>query len=184
MNLEDDLLKISGEEVSLQRSRPADKIQTCFRAILEETVDLPPHAESIIPVRAEGLSHIGEKWGILEPVVETSYAADGLMIGRTLVNLREPSVPVRVMNLGDNPRRIKKGSVIAMGDTVQSILGLQSCHNGRIQDVNVRYQSTCRSCTSEVYLGSTLVNSSKSAICFANSLIYFLRDNMISGKQM
>jgi hypothetical protein len=106
VNLEDDLLKISGEEVLLQRPQPADQSQTCFRAILEETVDLPPHAESIIPVRTEGLSH-SEKWGILEPAVEKSYASDGLMIGRTLVDLRDPSVPVRVMNLGDNPKRVQ-----------------------------------------------------------------------------
>ena len=136
VNLEDDFLKISGEEVPLQRSRPADKVQACFRAILEETVDLPPHAESIIPARTEGLSHIDEKWGILEPTVEKSYASDGLMIGKTLVNLQEPSVPVRVMNLSDSPKRIKKGSVIAVGDTVQSVLVLQSCHNERIEDLD------------------------------------------------
>ena len=136
MNLEDDFLKISGEEVPLQRSRPAGKVQACFRAILEETVDLPPHAESIIPARTEGLSHIDEKWGILEPTVEKSYASDGLMIGKTLVNLQEPSVPVRVMNLSDSPKRIKKGSVIAVGDTVQSVLVLQSCHNERIEDLD------------------------------------------------
>ncbi len=92
---------------------------------------MPPHAESIIPVRTEGLPH-SEKWGILEPAVQKSYASDGLMIGRTLVDLREPSVPVRVMNLSDNPKRIKKGSVIAVGDVVQSVL-IQSSHNEGIQ---------------------------------------------------
>ena len=80
---------------------------------------MPPHAESIIPART-GLSHIDEKWGILEPTIEKLYALDGLMIGWTLVNLWEPSVPVWA-------RRINKGSVIviAMGDTVQSVLGVQ-----------------------------------------------------------
>ena len=100
---------------------------------------MPSHAESIIPARTEGLSNLGEKWG---PAVEKSYASDGLMIGRTVVNLWEPSVSVRVISLRDNPRRIKKGSVmmIAMGDTVQSVLGLQSCHNERLQISMVRYR--------------------------------------------
>ena len=134
VNLEEDLLRISGEEVPLQRLSPADRIQTCFRVILEETVDLPPHAESIVPVKAEGLPCSDERWGILEPAVEKPYASDGLMIGRTLVNLREPLVPVRVMNLSDNPRRIKKGSMIAVGGFVQSVLGTQSCHNEEIRE--------------------------------------------------
>ena len=38
------------------------------------------------------------------------------------------------MNLSDNVRRIKKGSVIAMGDFVQSVLGIQTCHSRKIQE--------------------------------------------------
>ena len=87
VKLEEDIFQIHSEEVPLQRPL-ADRIQTCFRVILEETVDLPPHAESIVPVKAEGLPNGGERWGILEPAVEKPYASDGLMIGRTLVDLR------------------------------------------------------------------------------------------------
>ena len=87
VNLEDDLLKISGEEVPLRRPSPADQSQTCFRAVLEETVDLPPHAECIVPVKAEGLPCGGGRWGILESAAEKPYVSDGLMIGRTLVDL-------------------------------------------------------------------------------------------------
>lgn len=87
VNLEEDIFQIHSEEVPLQRPL-ADQIQTCFRMILEETVDLPPHAESIVPVKAERLPNGGERWEILEPAVEKPYASDGLMIGRTLVDLR------------------------------------------------------------------------------------------------
>ena len=73
---------------------------------------------------------------------------------------------MRVMNLSDNPRRIKKGSVIAMGDTVRSILGLQSCHSERIEDVDGG------SCTSEVYLGSTLQQQVRTVLCEFSDLFY------------
>ena len=50
------------------------------------------------------------------------------------IDLREPLIPVRVMNLGDDLRRIKKGSVIASGGFVDSVLGTQSDHNGKAQN--------------------------------------------------
>ena len=52
------------------------------------------------------------------------------MIGRTLVDLRELLIPVHIMNL----RRIKKGSVIASSGFVESVLGIQSGHDGKAQN--------------------------------------------------
>ena len=85
VNLEEEIFQ-THDEVPLQRPM-AGQIQTCFRVILEETVDLPPHAESIVPVKAEGLPNGSERWEILEPPVEKLYASDSLMIGKTLVDL-------------------------------------------------------------------------------------------------
>ena len=56
------------------------------------------------------------------------------MIGRTLVDLNEPSVPVRVMNLSDHPKSIKKGSVIAKGEFVQCVYDTQACLRVNLQE--------------------------------------------------
>ena len=63
VNLED-IFQIHGEELPLQRPL-ADQIQT-FSVISEETVDLPPHAESIVRQKGYlmGVSD-GEYWSQL-----------------------------------------------------------------------------------------------------------------------
>jgi hypothetical protein len=43
-------------------------------------------------------------------------------VGRTLVNLQCPVLPVRVANLSDAERKIEKGSVIAECDAVESVM--------------------------------------------------------------
>ena len=46
VNLKDDTLRIGDEEVPLLRPTQAGLTQSCFRAVLEETIDLPPHSDS------------------------------------------------------------------------------------------------------------------------------------------
>ena len=50
---------------------------------------------------------------------------DGVMTGRTLVDLEKPTVPVRILNLTDKEKRIKKGASIAVCEPVQSVLSLK-----------------------------------------------------------
>ena len=57
-------------------------------------------------------------WGLLEPGAATSRAADGVLIGRTLVNLEREDVPLRLMNISDHPHRIKKGTELAVCEPV------------------------------------------------------------------
>ncbi len=45
----------------------------------------------------------------------------GLQVGWTLVDLGQPTVPVPLMNLTDQERRVQKGAEIAMCDAVQSV---------------------------------------------------------------
>ena len=134
VNLQDDTLRIDDEEVPLLRPTPAGLRQSCFRAVLEETIDLPPHSESVIPVRVEGLVHDSERLGILESDGEKPHSSNGLMTGRTLVDLREPLVPVRVTNLTEHPQRVKKGSVMAVGEVVQSVLVTDVWHCKKIRE--------------------------------------------------
>ena len=67
MNLKDSTLSIADEEVPLQRIKSRASNPPCYRAVLDETVNLPPHSESLVPVKIEGLQSTKDKWGILEP---------------------------------------------------------------------------------------------------------------------
>ena len=122
IDFQDDSLQIDDEEIPLQRVADAhqDTAQTCFRAILEATIDLPPNSESIVSARVDGLSHNSSRWGLSEP---STGQPDGVLTGRTLVDLRKPTVPVRLMNLTEKSLRVKKGSVMAYGEPVQSVFG-------------------------------------------------------------
>ena len=94
--------------------------KSCCRVILDKTIDLPPHSESLAPVKVEGLIPANGKWGILES--DSSNSIDGVMTGRTLVDLEKP---VRILNLTDKEKRIKKGASIAVCEPVQSVLRLK-----------------------------------------------------------
>ena len=67
----------------------------CYHAVLDEAVDLPPHSESLVPVKIERLYSTD----ILEPSRDGFCDIAGLMAGHTLVDLEQPTVPVRVLNL-------------------------------------------------------------------------------------
>ena len=85
-------------------------------------MNLPPHSESLVPVKIEGLQSTKDKWGILEPSGDGLYGIAGVMAGRTLVDLEQPMVPVRVLNLSEKEQRIKSGVAVAVCASVQSVL--------------------------------------------------------------
>ena len=80
----------------------------CCRVILDKTVDLPPHSESLAPVKIQGHLLMNGKWGILES--DGSHSIDGVMTGRTLVDLEKPTVPVRILNLTNKEKRNKNSA--------------------------------------------------------------------------
>ena len=125
VNLKDNSLRIGGEEVPLQRSNSELTSPPCCRVILDKTVDLPPHSESLAPVKIQGHLLTNGKWGILES--DSSHSIDGVMTGRTLVDLEKPTVPVRILNLTNKEKRIKKGASIVVCEPVQSVMALKEC---------------------------------------------------------
>ena len=119
MNLNDDILEIGDEEVPLQRIKSQPSDLPCYHAVLEETVNLPPQSESLVPVRIEGLPSATNKWGILEPSEDGLQGVAGIMAGRTLVDLDQPTVLVCMLNLSEKEQRIKSGVAVAMCAAVQ-----------------------------------------------------------------
>ena len=122
VNLKDSILSIGDEEVPLRRVKSQASNPPCYRAVLDETVNLPPHSESLVPVKMEGLQSTKDKWGILEPSADAMHGIAGVMAGRTLVDLELPTVPVRVLNLSEKEQRIKSGVAVAVCASVQSVL--------------------------------------------------------------
>ncbi len=55
---------------------------------------------------------------------ESVRSLDGLLIGRTLVNLHHGCIPLRLMNLSMEHRTIKKGMEMARGEPVSCVLPL------------------------------------------------------------
>ena len=112
---------IGDEEIPLQR--PASTtLPSCCRVLLENSVSLLPHSESIVPARVERHQAANSRWGVLEPAArEADHCLDGLLVGRTLVDLDQPVVPVRVMNLTDQQHNIRKGCEIAQCQSVLSV---------------------------------------------------------------
>ena len=120
VDVKDGVLCLGREEIPLSKPSAGALEQHCYRAVVARPVSLPPHSEVIVPARIEGLSG-GERWGILESAVTTSQDATPVLVGRTLVDLQRQEVPVRVMNLTHEPRRLRKGAALAQCEELMSI---------------------------------------------------------------
>lgn len=115
---------IGDEQVPLRRPRDGASA-TCCRVTLGDCVELPPRSEMIVPAKI--LNPPSDmKWGVLEPALSAnSKSLDGLLVGRTLVDIDREELPVRLLNLTNQPRKIKQGMEIAVCQAVQSVMGQQ-----------------------------------------------------------
>ena len=79
-------------------------------------VSIPPLSESIVPVCVQVLPSC--TWGILESDdrAQALNHMDGILVGRTLVNVQNEILPLRVMNVTQTPKTIAGGSMIAKCD--------------------------------------------------------------------
>ena len=120
VNLKDGSLVIGEEEIPLRKSK-ASKEPNCYKAVLTEGVCLLPLAETVVPVRVDG-AQADYRWGLLE---QPTSSFDDLLVARTLVDLQRKEVPLRVMNLSNQQRVIRKGTELACCETIHSVLASQ-----------------------------------------------------------
>ena len=78
----------------------------CFRVVAGNTIILPPQTESIIKGRIRGTTPADSNW-IIEAV---ATKVPKFIVGEVLACQQDGLVPIRVMNLATNPRKIKKGT--------------------------------------------------------------------------
>ena len=94
-------------------------------------MNLPPHSESVVPVKIEcPQSTTKDRWGILEPTEDYLHGITGVMAGRTLLDLEQLTVPVRMLNLSEKQQRIKSGVAVAVCVSVQSVLSKDADKRG------------------------------------------------------
>lgn len=76
-----------------------------------------------------------EPWGTIGPSLTVMLSPD-VMVGKTLFDAQRDYVPVRVVNLSGEPRKVYSGTEVASCEPVQSVLhqqlefGLESQETG------------------------------------------------------
>ena len=84
--------------------------------IAKKTVIVDPHSEVFIPEQSVGNAPSQVRW-----IVTEGLRLDGLLIGRTLVDLSCETLPVRALNLSNEKYRVNKGDELAIGTPVLSV---------------------------------------------------------------
>ncbi|XP_061184899.1 uncharacterized protein LOC133192908 [Saccostrea echinata] len=108
-------LDVQGDKIPCFRY--SNEVSTCCRITVTENVVVPPGTEMIVPGRSTG--HVNKCAAILEPT-NTFVEKQGLMIARSLVHPSQGIVPLRILNLQDEPCKIYKNTVTATCEPVNN----------------------------------------------------------------
>ena len=74
--------------------------------VTSQPIQIPANHEMIVQVPSGDLPLQSERFALLEPLVEDQR---GLMVARCLVDVWQETIPVRVMNISDEPVRLNRG---------------------------------------------------------------------------
>ena len=111
VNLKQSSLRVGAQEFPLRKASLKSE-RTCCRAVLTDRVSIPPFSEAIIPVRIDPAQGSME-WGLLETSDEADHQVDGVLVGRTLVDVHKEAIHLRVVNLSHEPKTIRRGTTVA-----------------------------------------------------------------------
>ena len=113
------ILRIGNSDVPMHVD--TDDIK-CFRVVLDRAVKIPGNTEMIISAKLE--TPPGEaRCGTVGPT-EIARRTKGIIVGRTLVDLRQKNIPVRVINLSSSRTKLSRGTEIAVCKPVACITPL------------------------------------------------------------
>ena len=109
----------------------------CRRAVAAVTTTLPAQSEAIIPVQLVGQEKDWKPgWVLLHS--GDAYPKNWLLVGRTLVDVSQKVLPVRVMNKTTGSQKIKKGSDLAKCELVDEVIqenAQPSGNSGRLREL-------------------------------------------------
>ncbi|UYV73203.1 K02A2.6-like [Cordylochernes scorpioides] len=102
------LLRTSDEDIPLLTSQQLHNFQACRVLALEDT-QVPPRSECVIKGQLE-TTKVSPKFVILEG--DSEAPSRGILVAKELIDTGRDVIPVRVVNLYDSARAIKKGSCL------------------------------------------------------------------------
>lgn len=112
-------LRIGAEEVPLHKP-VVSQVARCHQVVAMEDTVISPYSETLVPAKLVGEPY-GEPWGTVGPSPTTTLPP-GVMVGKTLVNAQRDYIPVRMVNLTNEPRQIPSGIEVATCEPVESIV--------------------------------------------------------------
>ena len=112
LDLEHSSICVGGEYVSLLYNGKRDA--ECYRVVVSTAVTIPPRTEVIVKGSVRGTKSV-KGYCTIEPC---KHNVPDVLVGKVLANLDNCFVPVRVLNIADKPRKIKRGVCLARCETV------------------------------------------------------------------
>ena len=115
--LKEGVLVIGGQEIPLAMSVRGNTM-SCSRVIAKESCIVAAQSEAIIPGQlVDNSRHV--RWAIVGGNIPQQ--PKGLLIGRCLVDLEKPVLPVRVLNPARHTYRVAKGTELASCEPVVNV---------------------------------------------------------------
>ncbi|CAC5382088.1 unnamed protein product [Mytilus coruscus] len=99
-------LEIKGQWINCDVTRRSDKIA---RVVLKEAVTIPANSEVILPGLSINSEILDSRYCSVEPVVEDERK---IIVARSLVDPYKETIPVRIVNVGKYPIRIRKNYLL------------------------------------------------------------------------
>ena len=161
-------LLLNGEKIACFRSS-VDAIPTCSRIAILDTVEVPPECEII--VKGRPLDRVdSNSTGVVE-ATESFIGRSGLLIAKALVCPEFGTIPLRIMNLSDEPLRLYKNTVAALYEPVE--IGKHETVNSLSTDTTSPDDSYSHV---EELLGKSSSNLNESQIDSLRLLLYEYKD--------
>ncbi|CAC5382458.1 unnamed protein product [Mytilus coruscus] len=87
------------------------KAKSCYRVAIQETVNVPPNSEMIVSGESNEPIFRGLA-GLIEPN-EKLMEKNGLLVARSIVHPEMYNIPLRIININNEPCTLYKGTIIA-----------------------------------------------------------------------
>ena len=107
-------IESGGERISCY-SLKNDGNTACCQVTVKENVVIPPESEIILPGKLIGPN--SHTVGIIEPL-QKFVLKSGLLIAKSIVDIKNGSIQIRVVNLGYEPFTVYKGTVAAIYESI------------------------------------------------------------------
>lgn len=97
---------------------------TCVRRLIScQRQKIPANSEAVIWAKIDGNDGTNRLWAV---EADQQKPNTTFLIGHSLVEPKDGKVPVRVLNLFDTPKTIRKGAIVADGQEVEAVVNCES----------------------------------------------------------